>query len=61
MRTIKIFLASSSELKEERIAFGNFIRRLDDIYEHRGFRIKLFMWEDFEAAYNNRRKQDDKE
>ena len=59
MRTIKIFLASSSELKEECIAFGNFIRLLDDIYESRGMRIKLIEWEYFDATDNNKRKQDE--
>ena len=44
MKTIKIFLASSSELACDRNAFGNFIRQLDDIYEKRGWRIKLFEW-----------------
>lgn len=59
MKTIKIFLASSEELKHDRDAFGNLVRRLDDIYEKRGIRLKLCPWEDFDAAYNNRRKQDE--
>ena len=59
MKTIKIFLASSDELKNDRNAFGNLVRRLDGIYEKRGIRIKLFVWEDADAAYNNRPKQDE--
>ena len=59
MKTIKIFLASSEELDNDRMAFGNLVRRLDDMYEKRGIRIKLFEWEDYDAAYNNRRKQDE--
>ena len=59
MKTIKIFLASSEELKHDRDAFGNLVRRLDDIYEKRGIRLKLCPWEDFDAAYNDRRKQDE--
>ena len=59
MRTIKIFLASSSELKEERIAFGYFIQWLDNIYESHGMRIKLIKWEFLDEAYNNKRKQDE--
>ena len=58
-RIIKVFLASSEELKADRNTFGNLIRRLDDIYEKRGIRIKLFEWEDCDAAYNNSRKQDE--
>jgi len=59
MRTIKIFLASSDELANDRNAFGNLVRRLDNIYEQKGIRIELFEWEDYDAAYNDRRKQDE--
>lgn len=59
MKTIKIFLASSEELTDDRNAFGNLVRRLDKIYEKRGIRIELFEWEDYDAAYNDRRKQDE--
>ena len=59
MRSIKIFLASSEELTDDRNAFGNLVRRLDRIYESRGIRIKLVEWEDLDAAYNYRRKQDE--
>lgn len=59
MKTIKIFLASSEELDYDRNVFGNLVRRLDDLYEKRGIRIKLFEWEDYDAAYNDRRKQDE--
>ncbi len=58
-RTIQVFLASSDELKTDRNTFGNLIRRLDNIYEKRGIRIKLVEWEDCDAAYNNIRKQDE--
>ena len=56
---IKIFLASSKELSNDRYAFGNFVRRLNKTYEKRGIRLDLFEWEDYDAAYNNRRKQDE--
>lgn len=59
MKTIKIFLASSEELDYDRMAFGNLVRRLDDMYEKRGIRIKLFEWEDYDSAFNDRRKQDE--
>ena len=59
MKTIKIFLASSEEMTNDRNAFGNLVRRLDNIYEKRGIRIQLFEWEDYDAAYNDRRKQDE--
>lgn len=59
MKTIKIFFASSEELIDDRNAFGNLIRRLNKSYEKRGIHLELFEWEDYDAAYNNRRKQDE--
>ena len=59
MKEIKVFLASSEELKYDRLAFSDLIRKLDNIYEKRGIRIKLYQWEDFDAAYNDKRKQDE--
>ena len=58
IRTIKIFLASSDELADERIKFGDFIRSLDDTYEQRGFRIKLIKWEDLPMGYDGRPTQE---
>jgi tetratricopeptide (TPR) repeat protein len=59
MKTIKVFLASSEELEDDRIKFGNLIRKLNVIYEKRGIQIKLFEWEDFDAAYNGISKQEE--
>ena len=59
MKEIKVFLASSEELEQDREAFRNFIRRLDNLYEKRGIRIRLFEWEDLDSAYNDNRKQDE--
>lgn len=59
MKTIKIFLASSEELAEERMRFGDFIRQLDDTYEQRGFRVKLIKWEDLPSGDEGKPKQDE--
>ncbi len=59
MKTIKIFLASSEELADDRNAFGDLIYRLDKIYEKRGIRIDLVKYEYLDAAWNNQRKQDE--
>lgn len=59
MKEIKVFLASSEELKYDRLAFSDLIRKLDNIYEKRGIRIRLFQWEDLDSAYNDKRKQDE--
>ena len=58
MKTINIFLASSSELINDRNAFGNLVRRLDNIFEKRSRRIKLYEWEDDDDSIKFRRKQD---
>ena len=58
-RTINVFLASSCEILEDRVAFGNLVRRLDRLYERRGLRVDIFEWEDYDASYNGRRKQDE--
>lgn len=59
MKNINIFLASSAELEDDRNAFGNLVRRLNKTYERRGLHIELFEWEDYDASYNGRRKQDE--
>ncbi len=59
MKTIKIFLASSEELKQERIAFGNLVRQLDNIYMKRGIHIHLDVWEELDAAFHFRKRKQD--
>jgi len=59
MKTIKVFLASSEELKADRNRFGNLVRKLSDKYEEKGIRIRLFEGEDYDAAYNGLKKQEE--
>ncbi len=59
MKTIKVFLASSDELADERKKFGNLIRQLDDIFLKQGIHLQLLVWEDMDPSYNNCRKQDE--
>ena len=59
MKTIKIFLASSDELRQERIAFGNLVRQLDNIYMKRGIHIHLDVWEELDAAFHFRKRKQD--
>lgn len=56
---MKIFLASSNELYLDRVMFGDMIRWLDNVAEKYGQRVYLFKWEDYDAAYNNERKQNE--
>ena len=59
IQTIQIFLASSSELKEDREQFEIFIGRQNDYYIDRGIRFKLVMWEKFLNAMSKTRSQDE--
>ena len=57
--TIKVFLASSNELSDDREKFGNYIRQLDKWTKWRNGGVEVFEWEDHSGAYNDRRKQDE--
>lgn len=57
--TIKIFLASSSELKEDREQFEIFINRKNKEYIKDGFFLELVLWEDFIDAMSPTRLQDE--
>ena len=59
VKTLRIFLASSSELNDDRVAFADFIMRLKKHYEKRNYDFQLEKWEYLNPAYNNRRKQDE--
>lgn len=59
METVNIFIASSSELHEQRVRIGDCIRRLSYDYSPRGVRIRLLCWEDFHPEYSGISKQDE--
>lgn len=59
MKIIRFFLASSSELKDDREKFAAFISRLNSHYEPHGYHFILDIWEFLNPVYNNRRKQDE--
>jgi len=58
-QTVKIFLASSSELKEDREAFEIFIRRQNKSLHKRNIFLDLEIWEDFIDAMSQTRLQDE--
>ena len=58
-QTIKIFLASSSELQDDRRDFELFIGRKNKNWDAKGVFLKLFMWEDFFDAVSKTRLQDE--
>jgi len=59
MQTKKIFLASSSELKEDRRAFEIAICRKNKDWVQRGVFLELVIWEDFLDAVSKTRLQDE--
>ncbi|MEL6816445.1 MAG: COR domain-containing protein, partial [Cyanobacteria bacterium J06598_3] len=59
LKTIKIFLASSSELADERIQFESLINRKNKDYVKDGLFLELIIWEDFVDAMSQTRLQDE--
>ncbi|UJB73182.1 hypothetical protein HRE53_31905 (plasmid) [Acaryochloris sp. 'Moss Beach'] len=59
MNTIKIFLASSSELKADRQQFEIFINRENKKHVRQGIFFELVLWEDFLDAMSPTRSQDE--
>lgn len=59
MQIKKIFLASSSELKDEREEFEIAIGRKNKRWKNRGFELELVIWEDFIDAMSSTRLQDE--
>ena len=59
VKTVRIFLASTSELKSDREQFEIFIHRENRILNKRGFFIDLQLWENFIDAMSQTRLQDE--
>ena len=58
-RTIRIFLASSSELREDRDAFDLYFRQQNDQLRKKGFYLEIVRWENFLDAMSETRLQDE--
>jgi hypothetical protein len=58
-KTIKIFLASSSELKEDRDAFDLYFRQANDRWLQKGIYLQIVRWETFLDAMSQTRLQDE--
>lgn len=59
MKTIKIFLASSEELKDERSEMTDLVYQLNKLFKSRGIELDLERWEYLDASMSNKRKQDE--
>lgn len=59
MKTIKIFLASSEELKDERLEMTDLVSRLNQTFKGRGIQLELKRWEYLDSSMGDERKQDE--
>src|SRR5688572_20695496 len=59
MKTTKIFLASSSELKADRQEFESFVSRQNNEWVRKGMYLELVIWEDFFDGISQTRLQDE--
>ncbi len=57
--TIRIFLASSAELRDDRDAFDLYFRQQNDQLRKRGFYLEIVRWENFLDAMSETRLQDE--
>ncbi|MEM1293249.1 MAG: hypothetical protein AAGH67_17435 [Cyanobacteria bacterium P01_H01_bin.162] len=58
-KTIRIFLASSAELRDDRDAFDLYFRQLNDRLRQQGMYLQIVRWENFLDAMSNTRLQDE--
>ncbi|WP_350131917.1 COR domain-containing protein [Nitrosomonas sp.] len=58
-KTVKIFLASSKELRDDRNDFDLYFRQLNDRLRKRGIYLEIFRWENFLDAMSGTRLQDE--
>jgi hypothetical protein len=59
LKTIKIFIASSAELKADREDFRTFISNQNDRLSQQGIYLQVVQWENFIDAISNTRLQDE--
>lgn len=59
MKKIKIFLASSEELKQERLELADFVEHLNHTLEKVGLQVQLVKWEYLDSSMGVQHKQDD--
>ena len=57
MKTIKVFLASSEELEQERLQFDSLFNHLNRIFRPRGIYLELSKWEYLDSSMGPKHKQ----
>ena len=59
IKTIKIFLASSEELRADRDEFDLYFRQQNDLFRKKGLYLQIDRWENFLDAMAEKRLQDE--
>ena len=59
MKTIKIFVASSDELREERLELSDLFAHLNRVYKCRGIELEISKWEYLDESMGPLRKQEE--
>ena len=59
MKTIKVFIASSEELKEERVLMASLANELSTRLEKVGIQVIAVEWESLDASMNEEHKQEE--
>ena len=59
MKIIKIFIASSAELKSERNELVDLIQDLNEEYENKDINLKAVLWEFMDSSMGEARKEDE--
>lgn len=59
MKTIKIFIASSAEFKQERNELADMIADISIELEDRNFKLKSELWEYMDSSMGEKRKEDE--
>ena len=59
MKTFKIFVASSSELKRERMELVDLMQDMNDEFEEQNIKLKPVLWEYMDSSMRAERKEDE--
>ena len=59
IRAVKVFIASSEELKNEREKFDSLLSTLDNIFEKQGIQLKTVKWEQLDSSQGPIKKQEE--
>lgn len=59
MKRIRVFLASSAELKRERNELVDLMQDMNEVYEEKSIKLKPILWEYMDSSMRAERKEDE--